>query len=274
MRIDKVLLVFRKDWAELRRNWQVVLPIVLLPLMISMSLPMILNSLSNSITMPGSALGTFEIIIRNLPYQTRREVEGMTYPQATIYMISIYLIAPVFLTIPILTSSVIASDSFAGEKERRTIEALLATPMSDAELFMGKVLVAFVPSVTITAGSSIVYSIATDLILSGLFNGRLLFPNPIWILVTFGLAPAIAIASIGLTVMISLRVKGFREAQQLSAFLMIPIMLLTFVQVSGVMILGSVIMLGSIVLFLMIDAILLYHGVEAFKRDEILSKLA
>ena len=57
-----------------------------------------------------------------------------------------------------MASSVIASDSFAGEKERKTIEALLATPLSDSELFVGKVLVAFIPAVLVTFASFAVYS--------------------------------------------------------------------------------------------------------------------
>ncbi|MBD3171504.1 ABC transporter permease subunit [Candidatus Bathyarchaeota archaeon] len=36
-----------------------------------------------------------------------------------------------------MSSSVIATDSFAGEKERNTLEVLLATPLTDSELLVG-----------------------------------------------------------------------------------------------------------------------------------------
>jgi len=43
MRIAKAMLVFRKDWREIRRNWEVILPIVVVPLMISVLLPVIVT---------------------------------------------------------------------------------------------------------------------------------------------------------------------------------------------------------------------------------------
>jgi hypothetical protein len=47
MRIEKAMLVFKKDWREIRRNWQVILPIVVVPLMISVFLPVILTIIPN-----------------------------------------------------------------------------------------------------------------------------------------------------------------------------------------------------------------------------------
>ena len=41
---------------------------------------------------------------------------------------AVSVLGPIFLTMPIFTATVIAADSFAGEKERKTSEALLATP--------------------------------------------------------------------------------------------------------------------------------------------------
>ncbi len=274
MRRDKIFLVFKKDWHEISRNWQVTAPIIAMPLMIAISLPFILNAISNMASLSGSSTGVFEAMIRNLPRQLRQELTAMTYQQAIFYMLSSYLVAPVFLIIPLLTSSVIASDSFAGEKERKTIEALLATPITDGELFLGKVLVSFTPSMAITLTSFLVYSIIIDIFSSTLFNGELLLPNLLWGLLIVGLAPTIAFASIGLTVMISFRVRGFREAQQLSAFLMIPIMIVAFGQVSGAIILGPVVLCASIGLFAMFDVILFNFGLGLFGRDEILSKLS
>ena len=123
-----------------------------------------------------------------------------------------------------MASSVIASDSFAGEKERKTIEALLATPLSDSELMLGKILVAFIPSMLVSIGAFFVYTIIVDVLTYSLFEGQLWLPNMLWLITMFGLAPVVALTSIGLTVLISARVKGFREAQQISAVLLIPVM--------------------------------------------------
>jgi ABC-2 type transport system permease protein len=274
MRIDKAVLVFKKDWREIRRNWQVILPIVVVPLMISVFLPVILTVIPNLAGTQGSALSGFENLIENLPKHVQEQLAGMTEQQVMIYIMAIYFFAPFFLIIPLMASSVIASDSFAGEKERKTIEALLATPISDGELFLGKMLVSFIPSMIVTTISFAVYTAVFDVMAYGIFNGMLLLPNIDWMLLIFGLAPTVALASIGLTVMISAKVKGFREAQQISVVLLVPVLALVFGQATGAIIFGPMVILVLIGLFGLIDFAVFRAGVKLFKREEILSKLA
>jgi ABC-2 type transport system permease protein len=197
MRIEKAMLVFKKDWREIRRNWQVILPIVVVPLIISVFLPVILGLIPSFAVNQGSSLNGFETLIENLPSHVQEQLAGMTENQVMIYVMAVYFFAPFFLIIPLMTSSVIASDSFAGEKERKTIEALLATPISDGELFFGKMLVSFIPSMIVTIISFAIYAAVFDIIAYGLFNGMLLLPTIDWILLIFGLAPTVALASIG-----------------------------------------------------------------------------
>ena len=275
MRIQKVMLIFRKDWREISRNWQVILPIVVVPFMLSVLLPVLVVALIPRLaTMPGTSLNGLENVLQNLPKHVQDELVGMTDQQVMVYIVLLYFFAPFFLIIPLMASSVIASDSFAGEKERRTIEALLATPISDSELFLGKILVSFIPSMMITVISFIIYSTVVDLLSFTIFNGRLLLPNLVWILLIFGVAPTVALASIGLIVMISAKVKGFREAQQISGILLIPILVLVFGQVTGVIIFGPMLVTLLIGLFAIIDVVVFKIGVKLFKREEILSKLA
>jgi ABC-2 type transport system permease protein len=276
MRFDKAKLVFRKDWIEIRRNWQVILPIVVLPIIISVVLPVIITSIPS--LLPASQIQTQatggEALIQNLPASVQELLAGMTDVQSMIYVMALYFLAPFFLIIPLMASSVIASDSFAGEKERKTIEALLATPISDSELLFGKMLVSFVPSMLVTIVSFAVYSLLFDVLSFNIFNGMILLPNLDWILMIFGLAPTVALASIGLTVIISSRVKGFREAQQISVILLLPILALVFGQVAGAVIFGPVIIALLTAVFVVVDFVVFRIGVTLFKREEILAKLA
>jgi ABC-2 type transport system permease protein len=274
VRFEKALLVFRKDWLEIRRNWQVILPIVLLPLMISVFLPIALTAIPSLAPEQETTLQGFEELVINLPGNVQGRLVGMTVSQVMVYVMAVYFFAPFFLIIPLMASSVIASDSFAGEKERKTIEALLATPISDGELFFGKMLVSFVPSMIVTIVSFVVYTVVFDLLSYNLFNGMLLLPTVDWVLMIFGLAPTIALATIGLTVMISGKVKGFREAQQISVVLLIPLLALVFGQATGVIIFGPPIILALIGAFSLVDFIVFRLGLKLFKREEILAKLA
>jgi ABC-type Na+ efflux pump permease subunit len=273
MRIRKVMLVYKKDWREIRRNWQVILPIVMVPLMISVFLPVIVTVIPSIAATQEPSLNGFESLIENLPRHVQEQLAGMNGDQAMIYIMATYFFAPFFLIIPLMTSSVISSDSFAGEKERKTIEALLATPISDGELFLGKMLVSFIPSMIVTVTSFAVYTVVFDVMALDIFNGVLLLPNIDWFLLIFGLAPTVALASIGLTVMISVKVKGFREAQQISVVLMIPVLALVVGQAAGVVVFGPMVILALIGLFMLLDVAVFRVGVTLFRREEILSKL-
>jgi len=235
MRVQKVLLVFRKDWLEIRRNWQVLMPILIVPLLFTVAIPAVVIMIPEFVNVPTSSIAFLQLMVESLPGHVQNQLFGMTEDQVMIYVMLLYFFAPFFLIIPVMASSVIASDSFAGEKERKTIEALLATPITDSELFMGKILVSFIPSMMVTGASFILYSATVNLLTLNKF-GSLLLPNPEWIMLILGLAPTIALAGIGLTIMISARVKGFKEAQQISAVLVVPILAMLFAQVSGAMI--------------------------------------
>jgi ABC-2 type transport system permease protein len=263
----KAFLVFRKDWKEIRRNWQVLMPIIILPIIISIVLPIVL---STTMAMSSDQAQGVDTITKNLPPSVKSEIAGLTAEQSALYVIALFLLAPFFLIIPLMTSSVIASDSFAGEKERKTIEALLATPVTDGELFLGKVLVSFIPSMAITLASFALYSTIIDYFSFSSF-GRLILPNLTWVVLIFGLAPVLALASIGLSVMISSKVKGFREAQQISAILILPLLGLVFGQISGAIVLGPIIVLALTGVLAIVDAVIFYIGVKRFGREKILS---
>ena len=273
MRIQKAVLIFRKDWLEVRRNWQVMLPIVLIPLMFSVLLPTMIIALPSLSTVSGSSSGDMQTMIDNLPGNVRSEVLGMTDQQVLVYIMSVYFFAPFFLIIPLTTSSVIASDSIAGEKERKTIEALLATPISDAELFLGKVLVSFIPTMIVSVSSFVVYSVIVDVASFSLFHGRVLLPNLSWLMLIFGLSPTLALASIGLAVIVSTKVKGFKEAQQINGLLLIPILALLFGQISGAIIIGPQMILAMTGILVFADVIVFRLGTNRFNREEILSRL-
>jgi ABC-2 type transport system permease protein len=117
MRVDRILLVFRKDWLEVRRNREIMAPIVILPLLISVALPSLI------LLIPGSAGGSniqgLSALVANLPTSVQDELAVLPEKQTIVYLMLVYFFAPFFLLIPAMASSVIASDSFAGEKRER-----------------------------------------------------------------------------------------------------------------------------------------------------------
>ena len=273
MNMSKAWLVFKKDWTEIKRNWQVLLPILIVPIIFSVVLPAIVLGISNTPTNNTSTSG-FESLIGVLPADVQAQIANFNPTQLMVYIMMLYLFAPFFLIIPVMASSVLGSDSFAGERERKTIEALLATPITDGELFMGKILVSFIPAMLVTFAAFGVYSVVVDALTYSMFNGMLILPNVNFLIMILGVAPALALCSIGLTVMISAKVKGFREAQQISAVLLIPVLGLVFAQISGFLVLGPLVLAALIGVLAVVDVVVFYVGVQIFRREEILSKPA
>jgi len=272
IRLQKVALVFSKDWLEIRRNRQILFPLLVIPLIFAIMLPLMAITSTTSVPPQASSYG-LQTLVKTLPVHLKDEIAGMTGRQAIMYMLSVYLFAPVFLIIPVMASSIIASDSFAGEKERRTVEALLATPLSDGEMLLGKMLVSFVPAIVVTAAAFFVYSVTIDQFTLGLFDGRLLFPNNTWLMMIFGLAPTLAFADIALTVIISARAKGVREAQQISALFLVPMIGIVIGQVSGALLLDPWLVNVMTTVLIVIDIVVFAACTKAFGRDHMLARL-
>jgi ABC-2 type transport system permease protein len=271
--MHKAWLVFKKDWLEIKRNWQVLVPIIILPVIFSVVFPVVLIGISSA-PAQDMDIQDFQTLIPNLPADIQAQLASMTPTQMGIYIMVLYFFAPFFLIIPVMASSVLGSDSFAGERERKTIEALLATPISDSELLMGKILVSFIPAMIVTIASFAAYAIIVDAITIGMFNGMLLLPTTTFLIMILGVAPTLALCSIGLTVIISAKVKGFKEAQQISVVLLLPVLGLVFAQISGFLILGPLVLVALIGVLALVDFAVFYVGVKIFQREEILSKPA
>jgi ABC-type Na+ efflux pump permease subunit len=177
-----------------------------------------------------------------------------------------------FLMMPLMFSSVVGSDSFVGERERKTMEALLYTPTTDMELFLGKVLAAVIPAITLSWLTYLVYIVVVNVASHGMF-GRIWFPLPAWWPMMFWLTPAFAVLGISATVLISSRVKTFMEAYQLSGSLVVIVLGLVIGQLSGVLYLGvgAVLLIGTLIWI--VDAILIYISVRTFKRSMLVTKL-
>jgi ABC-type Na+ efflux pump permease subunit len=184
----------------------------------------------------------------------------------------VYFLAPMYLIVPLMMASVIAADSFAGEKERKTLEALLYTPTTDRELLLGKLLAAWLPAVAVGLIGFVAYSIVAN-VAGWSTMGEIFFPNLMWLALALWVAPAVAGLGLVVTVLISARAEGFQDAYQMGAIVVLPILLLVVGQASGVMYFstGLVVLLGAV--FWLIDGVLLWWGSRWFRRTELFSRL-
>jgi ABC-type transport system involved in multi-copper enzyme maturation permease subunit len=119
-------------------------------------------------------------------------------------------------TVAIIT----AAAALAGEKERRTAEALLAAPVSDTELFLGKTVAAWLPgTVTGYLGQSLF--LGTWWLRDPWPPGSVLTPAQWSVALSAAPLMSLVVASVGLIV--SARSATVLSAMQLSALLSSPV---------------------------------------------------
>ena len=177
----------------------------------------------------------------------------------------------IFLLMPVFVPILISSQSVAGEKERRTLEPLLAAPISASELVLGKSLASVVPAVAITWLSFGVFVVAVDLVAWPLVHGPVL-PNGMWLFGVGVVAPLFAFLGNGLAVLVSARVGEARLAQQVSALVVLPLMGLVSGQLAGWIRAGTgyYALQGAVVLVL--DVLLVRASVRLFDRERLVSR--
>src|SRR5574339_437255 len=266
--------IARKDLKEVRQNKVAWGPAIIVPLIFAILMPILLIVLPQMIPVEDveRELGDINVLLSKLPPSMQSLFNGLSLEQMFVLYLTGFMLAPLFLILPLMFSAVVGADSFVGERERKTMEALLYTPATDLELFLGKVLASVIPAILLSWLTYLVYIIVVNVASFRLF-GRIWFPLPTWWPLMFWLTPAFALLGISATVMISARVKTFMEACQLSVSLVVIVLGLGLGQVSGILFLGVGTGMCIGMLIWIVDAVLIYLGVRSFKRSSLIAKI-
>lgn len=129
--------------------------------------------------------------------------------------------------VPLFMVNAVVADSFAGERERHTLETLLATRLSDQAILWGKIAAAISYGVGISWLSLLVGLVTLNLS-EGAGELLLFAPDIAVSILVFSLLSSGLAAGVG--VIVSLRATTVRQAQQT---LSIAVMILLFVPIFG-----------------------------------------
>jgi ABC-2 type transport system permease protein len=181
--------------------------------------------------------------------------------------------------VPFLMVSSVVADSFAGERERHTLETLLASRLSDRAILFGKLIASICYGWGLTIASVLLGLITVNLIHG---HGRLLF-FPAWLgLSILGVSFLISTFAACLGVLVSLRAATVRQAQQtlsLATFIpLVPIFLLpllpTGLRVTLSAILAttntSLLFLLGLFFLVLLDSALLIAALARFQRSRLI----
>lgn len=254
MNTHRIKALVKKELLEMMYDKSTLYPMLFIAVFFSVILPNILIIFSTKVDLV------------NLPVHASPEQHIL------IYIVLMYFLMPLFLLMPVIISNASASYSFVGEKEHKTLEGLLYTPLSDKEMLLGKVIASFIPSIVITYGAIVLYGITVNLFGWKQFH-QLIFPNGAWLSLILLIIPSMTFLSICLVMMVANKAKSMKSAQSVALFLVVPIIGLIISQASGIMLLGYQIILIAGFVLIILDIIIFLLLVKSFNRDKMVSKL-
>jgi ABC-2 type transport system permease protein len=256
--MNKIKTIVRKEWAEVFKNRMVLFSVIFLPLFLSILPLIILYSMGGSSVSSATA---------DLPAQFQQICKAnLTAGQCMqYYIVSEFLIMFIFIPVNI------ASYSIVGEKTTRSLEPLLATPITTGELLTGKNLASVIPAIIATWAGFAIFAVGSFIITGGGALASALL-DPMWLIAIFLAGPLMAILSVNFSIMISSRVNDPRVAEQVSAVIILPLLAVFFGQIAGLFILNSTLILLMCVALVFVDALMIYLAVRLFQRETILTR--
>ncbi|MEM2142651.1 MAG: hypothetical protein QXQ81_05295 [Candidatus Thorarchaeota archaeon] len=179
-------------------------------------------------------------------------------------------------------ASLIAASALVGEKESRTLEPLLATPLTDREILWGKVLGALIPSYGILFGGAFV-SVAvsrTVAMISG--SSMVTFPTLADTVMILGVGPILCLCVVSVMILVSGRSRRMYEAYQSGSvviLLLIPALFIPSLlveQTGSLDRLAELLLMTSLftLLLVVLAAVLTWSlALARFNRDRMVSRV-
>ncbi|WP_318503059.1 ABC transporter permease [Bacillus sp. T3] len=247
--ISKALI--KKDLKDIFRSKTLLVTMIIIPILFSVIFPSILVGSALFFDAEKIAGNDVQKLIDSfLKSTTGDKFSSYTMEQQIIYVFINFMLPNLFLLVPIITAMSVAANSFVGEKENRTLESLLFSPISIKKLFLSKTIASFLPPFCVSVISFVLCGVIINSLGYQLF-GELIFPSGNWVALITGLSPMVILLTVLLNILISSRVKTYQEAQNFGGIILLPVIALLIGQVSGLFLLGvQLIILISVGLFI------------------------
>jgi uncharacterized membrane protein SpoIIM required for sporulation/ABC-type transport system involved in multi-copper enzyme maturation permease subunit len=236
--LRRALIITRRELRDQLRDWRIILPVMLLTLLF----PFLANFTTRQVLGFVEKYGASIVAERFIPF--------------------LLMIVGFF---PITISLVIALESFAGETERRSIEPLLSSPLTDTHLYLGKLLASLLFPLAAAYLGMTVYLI-------GIFRSTSWRAEPMFLVLVALLTAVQALVMVSGAVVISTQTTSVRAANLLASFIIIPMALL--IQVESVMMLWADyrILWWAVLALTILAGLLIRMGISHFNREELLGR--
>jgi ABC-2 type transport system permease protein len=266
---DRVQAILHNEWGQLLGN-KVVIFTTLGP-------PLLLVAIALFALVMSSWIGGFDVTklnLRSLSAEQQKTVIASLKEASTLQrdlrfaLLSSFLV--LFQMIPMVVPLSIASHSIVGEKQNRSLEPLLATPIRTEELLFAKAIAAAVPGVIATWLGFILFAIGARFAVNDEVYSKLIL-GPTWLISIVVLTPLFTLLTVGLSIIISSRVKDPNTAQQLGSLIILPLIGVLVGQMIGVVNSNIKVIIVTAIIMVILDFGVLSMAVRLFKREEILT---
>lgn len=266
--LERIAALMRKDCAELMRRPGAILPAFAMAIgalvpafFVVVGAPFIAGrGLAESDEFTEAASSSVDL----LP-----EIASLT-DKALIQAFLFHQFALLLLLVPVVASMTLATHAVIGEKQSRSLEPLLATPLSTAELLAAKTLTPLLFAAVLmwtTLGLYVagIWLVAEPGVWRSLLSARSA--------VMFGaLGPLAALSALLLSVIVSSRVNDARSAQQLASLILLPISAAFVLQMIRFSVVANPVLVATAATLAVFNGVLLWIGVRVFQRDTILTR--
>ena len=189
------------------------------------------------------------------------------YSQGPYWIAETYFLGIHFAFVPLVVTFPFVADCFAGERERKTLETLLATRLDEKALFLGKSLSVFVFSyiqvlIVVLLG---MVTINAYWRLEEAREGIFLYSPPV-LFALFGLSAAMVALATSIGVFVSLRAESVRTAQRITGTIDLAVFLPMFF-VLALVTLNWASVMAAFGIVLLLTAILSVLAIRSFRRE-------
>ncbi|MCL2277002.1 MAG: ABC transporter permease subunit [Treponema sp.] len=228
----KQIAIMKKDLKSVTSNKNMMISLIVVPVMMAVVLPVIFIMTTVFIPEDSPDMAELMTLLGSVTIYEENNIREMILSMVLNFVLPMF-----FLIIPVMASSVMASSSFVGEKEKKTLETLLYSPIPLRDIFNAKILASFLLSMTVSVLSFFAMIIIFETLLLILLN-TMIMPNINWLIIMLLVSPSMSLIAINLIVRGSAKAQTSEEAQQSSLFLVLPVILLVVGQFTGIMMLG------------------------------------
>jgi ABC-2 type transport system permease protein len=261
--MNQIGTVIRKEWEDGFRNKTVLSVVIIVPLVMT-ALPLAMLFVMGRTPVSAQDLAEMGRLLSNPIFAGMNPTEAIQTSMSSMMMI-------LFLMMPLMVPVTIAAYSIVGEKVSRSLEPLLAAPITTTRLLVAKGLAAALPGIGMAWVCYGLFLICARFLVAS-ERAFAFFVNPMWLIAMFVLAPLLTIMAVNVGIIVSSRTSDPRAAEQLGALVVLPLLILLFGPMIGLIMLNSATFWICSAVVALADVGLIYLGVVLFRRETILTR--